>query len=576
MVFKKEQLFRSFTASHKLEIAQMPKTDSTEMTQCTQLDKDEKINSSTVNSPNNRDDLNYEGPKLWRKIVKNWSVISQLLALLVIFTVIWATFYSIIPQYTALNSTIMRIAYLFIGAQISGILVTFIRLPDMLGMLFWGVLYTNIGLANFEGYEGLEAVLREMALVNIMLLAGFGLEFNAFKKVWLIVMQLTFIPTIAEVLIITILAYFLLQMPWIWGVLLGLVITAVSPNVVVTVMLKLKEDRLGLNNGIHTVIYAMTTCNDVVAIFLFGVLNGVIFSTGSLSDQLLQGPVGIGVGIVFGGLYSILVLQLPSDNSKYVNGLRYLMIVLGGMVCVKGSQAIAYPSAGVLGCVTIAFITGTQWKGKITNDKHVNFQVTERLDLTWKFLKPVSFSLIGKECNFSVLNPTLVGYGIIVIIIGCVFRLVASFLSTYGSGKLVWKERAYITISGFPKATVQAALGPIALDTARQLKESDDVIALASNILIVSVIAIIFTAPLGAILMLRLAPIWLKWCPPTPRTSIIEEITNGEITTQANVPAGAVTNTVDPIVVTPNFDPPELSQLDRQLSQVLHSNHKVE
>lgn len=60
----------------------------------------------------------------------------------------------------------------------------------------------------------------------------------------------------------------------------SLVITAVSPNVVVTVMLKLKEDRLGLNNGIHTLIYAMTTCNDVVAIFLFGVINGVIFATG--------------------------------------------------------------------------------------------------------------------------------------------------------------------------------------------------------------------------------------------------------------------------------------------------------
>lgn len=66
----------------------------------------------------------------------------------------------------------------------------------------------------------------------------------------------------------------------------SLVITAVSPNVVVTVMLKLKEDRLGLNSGIHTLIYAMTTCNDVLAIFLFGVFCGVIFSTGEFKDIL--------------------------------------------------------------------------------------------------------------------------------------------------------------------------------------------------------------------------------------------------------------------------------------------------
>lgn len=123
----------------------------------------------------------------------------------------------------------------------------------------------------------------------------------------------------------------------------SLVITAVSPNVVVTVMLKLKEDRLGLNSGIHTLIYAMTTCNDVVAIFMFGVIISVIFSTstwvdhtrrvlslmriscilsGSLTQKVLQGPIGIGIGLVFGYLYGMMLQYLPSRNAVSIRDAR--------------------------------------------------------------------------------------------------------------------------------------------------------------------------------------------------------------------------------------------------------------
>lgn len=74
---------------------------------------------------------------------------------------------------------------------------------------------------------------------------------------------------------------------------------------------------VGLNKGIHTVIIAMTSCNDVISIFLFGVLCGIVFSTGNLTHQLLQGPVGIVMGCVFGALSGFLVLQLPSDKSVW-------------------------------------------------------------------------------------------------------------------------------------------------------------------------------------------------------------------------------------------------------------------
>ncbi|XP_075146265.1 na[+]/H[+] hydrogen antiporter 2 [Haematobia irritans] len=472
-------------------------------------------------------DGEYKGPKAWQYLTRNYPISSQPLAILLIFFGLWTLAYFLMPQYADPNTVIMRIALLFVGAQTAGILVTFIHLPDMLGMLFFGVLYTNVGLADFAGYAKFEGFLREMALINIMLLAGLGLDANAFKKLWFMIARLTLIPTIAEVSVIAGLAHFLLNMPWLWGILLGLVVTAVSPNVVVTVMLKLKEDRLGLNNGIHTLIYAMTTCNDVVAIFVFGVINGVVFSTGgSLTEQILQGPIGIGIGIVYGYLYGLMLQFVPSRNSTYVNGLRFVLTILGGAISVMGSKAINYPSAGALGCVTVAFIAGMGWKKqqqKMTSQQrqaYENASVSKRLDLLWKFLKPVSFALIGKEINFAILDGKVVGYGALLVLLGSLFRLAFAYISTYG-GNLSRKERAYITISGFPKATVQAALGPIALDMARELNSEADIVSLARNVLIISVLAIIFTAPLGAILMLRLAPKWLKHSPAMPLPTLM-------------------------------------------------------
>ncbi|XP_020816391.1 mitochondrial sodium/hydrogen exchanger 9B2 isoform X2 [Drosophila serrata] len=458
----------------------------------------------------------YKGPKWWRYLVQHWVNTSEHVALLAIFLGLWAMAWVLLPDFSEPQTVIMRIAFLFVGAQVSGILVTFIHLPDMLGMLFFGVLYTNLGLANFEGYQRFELFLREMALINIMLLAGLGLDGDAFKRLWFMILRLTLLPTIAEVAVIAGLAYLTLSMPWLWGIALGLVITAVSPNVVVTVMLKLKEDRLGLNSGIHTLIYAMTTCNDVVAIFMFGVIISVIFSTTSLTQQVLQGPIGIGIGLVFGYLYGTMLQNLPSRNATYANGLRFVLTILGGTIAVMGSRVIGYTSAGALGCVTTAFIARIGWRreeNKLTPQQLQAQQIAsvpKRLDLLWKFLKPVSFALIGKEINFNVLEGHVIGYGALLVLVGSLFRLAFAYLSTYG-GNLSRKERAYITISGFPKATVQAALGPVVLDLARAATTANaDLLALASNVLIISVLAIIFTAPLGAILMLRLAPHWLK------------------------------------------------------------------
>lgn len=114
------------------------------------------VNCENENKINAVDDEQRCKSKM-QKIFNEWS---SLLALLIIFCMLWAIGCSLLPSLTAPTAPFMRMAFLFIGAQLSGILITFIKLPDMLGMLFFGVLYTNVGLGDFSEIQGLEASLR--------------------------------------------------------------------------------------------------------------------------------------------------------------------------------------------------------------------------------------------------------------------------------------------------------------------------------------------------------------------------------------------------------------------------------
>ena len=117
-----------------------------------------------------------------------------------------------------------------------------------------------------------------------------------------------------------------------------------------------------------------------------------------------------------------------------------------------GSKYLEYPSAGALGCISASFVAGTGWRRRQLKDPTFTTEVGTYLDLLWKFLKPVSFSLIGKEVDFKVLDGNIVLYGIIALVAGVAIRLVSGYFSFCGSN-LNSKEKAYILLSGFPKAT---------------------------------------------------------------------------------------------------------------------------
>lgn len=178
--------------------------------------------------------------------MRHWSEISQPLALLGIAIIAWTLGKILLPAYITLTSAPTRMAVLFIGGQMFGIVLRLLNWPEMLGMIGFGMIFANFGFANFDGYTALEAFFRyvfiytntkerkkrtesksnfafdrDLALVNIMLLAGMGIDLKALvQKLWP-VLRLSILPTVGEVLIIAVIAKYVLAMPFLWSFLLG-------------------------------------------------------------------------------------------------------------------------------------------------------------------------------------------------------------------------------------------------------------------------------------------------------------------------------------------------------------------
>lgn len=137
-----------------------------------------------------------------------------------------------------------------------------------------------------------------------------------------------------------------------------------------------------------------------------------------------------------------------------------------------GSKYLNYTSAGALGCIAASLTAGTGWRRRKVKDATFNCEVEMYLNLLWKFLKPVSFGLIGKEVNFAVLSSNVVLFGFVTLLVGVLFRLVFGYFSFCGSN-MNWKERAYITLSGFPKATGEENLAALFMFTQTPKSDSD-------------------------------------------------------------------------------------------------------
>ncbi|MFO8070133.1 MAG: cation:proton antiporter [Alkalibacterium sp.] len=377
---------------------------------------------------------------------------------------------------------------LLLLGYIGGKMASKVKLPPLIGMLFVGVL-TGPYVLNWLDSDLLlvSQDIRTFALIIILLRAGLGIKKEEIKEVGMIALKMSSIPSLIEGFTVTALAYYLLDFSFAEAGMLGFIIAAVSPAVVVPSMLDLKAKRLGEDKQVPTLLLAGTSIDDVVAITVFTFFLGLGTETmgSSLLLDIASIPLSIVGGILAGALLAFLaIFVFKLINKKYI---EKLVLLLGlSILFVEFGEHVGI--ASLLGVMTIGFI----FLEKIPTQSH---HFTVALGGLWVFLQILLFALVGAEVNIDVaLDAGFIG--LIIIVIGLMARSIGVWIATMNSA-LNTKERLFCMIAYTPKATVQAAIGglPLALGVEH-----------GAAILALAVLSIILTAPLGALAIYASAP----------------------------------------------------------------------
>ncbi|CAL4061313.1 unnamed protein product [Meganyctiphanes norvegica] len=418
----------------------------------------------------------------------------------------WFTIYSILGADGVIGGNIFSLFLIFILCHLGGEIVSTVKLPPLLGMLIVGICLKSIPALKpiGDGYDADWArILKKLALIVILIRAGLGLDPVKLRELKFTVLKMALVPVALECTTYGVLGHLLLGMPFLWSFMMGFVLSAVSPAVVVPAILHISGRGFGLNKGIPTLIMAAASVDNVINISGFGIMLGITFSKGTLVGQIFQGPSDVLIGLAYGIGLGLICLYLPNRKEGGASITRFILLLVGGCVATFGSAKVEHGGAGPLATVVMAFTAGVGWRKQGMTE--ANNPVKAHFGTMWTFFQTFLFGLMGASINITTLNPDTVKYGIICIAVGTLIRGIFAFIATYGSGFNL-KEQIYVAMGRFPKATIQAAIGSYALDYARTHNGTEEEIAWGQQILTISILIILITAPVGSAFLMLSAP----------------------------------------------------------------------
>lgn len=389
---------------------------------------------------------------------------------------------------------LLSLALILTMGLILGELFGKIGLPKFIGMIITGIV---LGPYVFDLISddilNLSGDLRLIALIVILIRAGLTLDVKDIKIIGKPAVLMSFVPAILEVTVILIFAPLLFDITYLDAAILGSVIAAVSPAVIVPKMITLVNERWGMKKRVPHLILASASVDDIFVIILFSsLIEMATIGTVNLTS-LYTIPIAILSGLVLGYLCGLLLSFLFSklrvrDTVKALIFLAIAFFILS--LETQIDQVI--PLSGLLSIMII----GISFLKHSPERAH---RLRNKFEGVWVFAELVLFVLVGAAVNINVaLNAGL--FTIILLIIGLSFRILGVQLSLIKSN-LNKKERLFTSIAFTPKATVQAAIGAIPLSLG--LASGDLILALA-------VLAILITAPLGAFLIDMTYPVLLE------------------------------------------------------------------
>lgn len=373
-------------------------------------------------------------------------------------------------------------AFIFlIGMLLSSILKK-LRLPGLLGMLITGIVLGPYVLNLLDpSILSISADLRQIALIIILTRAGLSLDINDLKKVGRPAILICFVPACLEIAGMILLAPGLLGISVLDAAIMGTVVAAVSPAVIVPKMLMLMEQGYGKENSIPQLIMAGASVDDVFVIVLFTAFTGLAQGESITAASFAQVPVsiltGMIAGVVTGLLLAVLFAKLHMRDSGKVVVLLSISFL---MVALENSIKGAIPFSGLLAVMSMGI--ALQKKRPVVAER-----LSVKYSKLWVAAEILLFVLVGATVDVSY--ALAAGASAIILIFGVLlFRMAGVFLCMLKT-RLSGKERLFCMIAYMPKATVQAAIGgvPLALG-----------LGCGKIVLTVAVLAILITAPLGA------------------------------------------------------------------------------
>ncbi|XP_030752418.1 sodium/hydrogen exchanger 9B2-like [Sitophilus oryzae] len=423
---------------------------------------------------------------------------SRVACLILIGLLFWCVIYSIVGDTAAPpHGKLFQLILISICAYLGGWVVSLTTLPALIGMLFTGLFLQNAGVVDLdESFSEVANKIRHGALVIILIRAGLDLDPKALWKWKWVVVRLSLIPWLTEGGVCAISAKFLFGMTWSYSILLGSIIAAVAPAVVVPCLFRLRTKGYGVAKGIPTLIIAVASIDDATSIAVFGIIKSIMFVHSSLTSLVLQGPVSIIGGFGFGILFGLLLKYAPERHDKFVVPFRILMLLAAGMAAIYFSEHLGYGGAGPLGAVVAAFVSLIFWTKQgwsiEENPASTAFQIF------WMIVEPVLFGITGAQVRFEELHGTVVLIGIGILIMGIIIRILVTMVTGIGCN-LNAREKIFCAIAWMPKATVQAALAPIVLSLVSDPNSKEH--SYAKKILTVCILSIMITTTIGATLV---------------------------------------------------------------------------
>lgn len=371
---------------------------------------------------------------------------------------------------------------LLLGFALSGIFNK-LKLPGLLGMILTGILLGPYAL-NLIAPEILmiSADLREIALIIILMRAGLSIDLADLKKVGRPAILMCFLPATFEIIAIVVIGPWLLGISLLEAAVLGTVLAAVSPAVIVPRMLKLMASGHGTNKSIPQLIMAGASVDDIYVIVLFTSFINLYKGEAFNATTLLSIPFAILSGVFLGIITGLIVVKV--FKRLHMRDTIKVLILLSFSFLFVSFENIVKPYFPLSGLIAVMALGGTLLKQYDVLAK----RLMGKFSKIWVGAEILLFVLVGAAVNIYSLSS--VGLNAFLLVLLALFFRTLGVLASLMKTALNAQERLFCAMAYFPKATVQAAIGAIPLSTG---------MAAGNTILSVAVLAILMTAPLGAI-----------------------------------------------------------------------------